>query len=247
MTREFAIRKEVELRAAPEQVWEAIATGPGIDAWFMGPHTVEPGEGGKIRLEIGEYTDEATITAWEPGTRLAYRGGEQPDGTFHAFEYLIEATDGGTSVLRFVHHGFAGDDWTAEYDDMTARGWELYLHTLGQYLEHFPGRPATFVGADGPESSAAPEAWAVLLRALGLPGTPAAGARVRLAVTGLPPIDGVVDYTAPSYLGIRTTAALYRFHGRSDIGMSVGVGHHFFGPAPDSADSWRGWLSATLG
>ena len=34
--------KEIEVPGTPEQVWEAIATGPGITAWFM-PAEVDPG------------------------------------------------------------------------------------------------------------------------------------------------------------------------------------------------------------
>jgi uncharacterized protein YndB with AHSA1/START domain len=246
MSREFEIHKKAALRATPEQVWDAIATGPGIAAWLMGPYTVEPGEGGKVRLELGEYVEESTITGWQPPSRFAVRSREAPDGTFQAFEYLIEAGEGGSSVLRFVHNGFVGDDWTTEYDDMTSRGWDLYLHTLGQYLEHFAGRAATFVSADGPESSADPQAWTVLLRALGLSGTPAVGERIRIAVDGLPPIDGVLDYFSPSHLGLRTETALYRFHGRSAIGMSIGAGHHVFSPATESAEPWEAWLAKTL-
>jgi uncharacterized protein YndB with AHSA1/START domain len=33
---EFEIREEIALDATPEQVWEAIASGPGMDSWFMG-------------------------------------------------------------------------------------------------------------------------------------------------------------------------------------------------------------------
>jgi uncharacterized protein YndB with AHSA1/START domain len=49
MPRGFELRKEITLDATPEQVWEAIATGPGIDAWFMGRNQVEPREGGTPR------------------------------------------------------------------------------------------------------------------------------------------------------------------------------------------------------
>jgi uncharacterized protein YndB with AHSA1/START domain len=34
--REFEVREAIELEATPQQVWEAIATGPGLDSWFMG-------------------------------------------------------------------------------------------------------------------------------------------------------------------------------------------------------------------
>jgi uncharacterized protein YndB with AHSA1/START domain len=43
MGRKFENHQEVELDASPEQVWEAIATGPGIDSWFMGRNEVEQG------------------------------------------------------------------------------------------------------------------------------------------------------------------------------------------------------------
>jgi hypothetical protein len=46
MAHEFELHKEIELDATPEQVWEAIATGPGIDSWFMDRNQVEPCQGG---------------------------------------------------------------------------------------------------------------------------------------------------------------------------------------------------------
>jgi hypothetical protein len=48
----------------------------------------------------------------------------------------------------------------------------------------------------------------------------------------------------PSYLGVRTDDALYRFVGR---GGAIGVGHHVFSPVADpqaAADGWRDWLIA---
>ncbi|WP_143737006.1 SRPBCC domain-containing protein [Microbispora sp. GKU 823] len=45
MPHEFELHKEIELDATPEQVWEAIATGPGVDSWFMGRTEIEPVEG----------------------------------------------------------------------------------------------------------------------------------------------------------------------------------------------------------
>ena len=63
MSGEFNIRREVELHATPEQVWEAVASGPGISAWFV-PSRVEEREGGTIAMHFGEGMDEtATVTA----------------------------------------------------------------------------------------------------------------------------------------------------------------------------------------
>ena len=40
---EFSLTHDIDLQATPEQVWAAIATGPGIDSWFMGRNEVEAG------------------------------------------------------------------------------------------------------------------------------------------------------------------------------------------------------------
>lgn len=37
----FEIELEEHLPATPEQVWDAIATGPGVDSWFMGRNEIE--------------------------------------------------------------------------------------------------------------------------------------------------------------------------------------------------------------
>ncbi|HJW60302.1 MAG TPA: SRPBCC domain-containing protein, partial [Actinomycetota bacterium] len=149
MPHEFELRKEITLDATPEQVWEAIATGPGIDGWFMGRNQVEPREGGRSSMTIGGHTDEGVVTAWEPPRRFAFRGGS-PDGSqWMAFEWLIEGRDDGTCVLRLVQSGVLGDDWETEYDAL-GEGWDMYLHQLAQYLAHFNGRPVAPVLAMRP-------------------------------------------------------------------------------------------------
>ncbi|WP_214370652.1 SRPBCC family protein [Pseudonocardia sp. H11422] len=227
MGREFEIRKEVALEATPEQVWDAITTGPGLAAWFMAI----------------EAPDAAHADAWDPPKHFATRTPEAEDGTTHAFEYLIEAREGGGSVLRFVHSGFLGDDWSAEYEGMTRQGWDMYLHTLAEYLKHFPGRPATYIEAEGPQASAQASAWPAVLEGLGLTRQPALGEQVRLTPDGVAPIEGVVDYVEPAFLGVRTADALLRFHGRAALGMTVAVGHHLYSDDVDRAADERAWAS----
>lgn len=100
MSKNFEIRKEVVHDATPEQVWQAIATPEGQAGWSPDPYLPQD----DIHVDL------------EPPTRLAVRTPEARNGAFHAFEYVIEARAGGTTVLRFVHSGFLGDDWDAEYD-----------------------------------------------------------------------------------------------------------------------------------
>ncbi|HEX4215359.1 MAG TPA: hypothetical protein VIA06_18725 [Candidatus Dormibacteraeota bacterium] len=139
---------------------------------------------------------------------------------------MIEAA-GGTTRLRFVHSGFLGGDWDGEFDfqSLTGLGWDMYLHTLSEYLTRFLGRRATYVFADGPPPSADPAARSILFRALDLDESPAVEDAVHLRPEGLPAIDGTVDYAGPAHLGVRTDEALYRFHFRPPIGLSIAVGH----------------------
>jgi uncharacterized protein YndB with AHSA1/START domain len=243
--RKFEIRKEVELKASPEVVWDAIATGPGISSWFMGPHEVEPGEHGKVRAKIGDFTSEATVTAWDPPHRFAYHSGEDGEDGFHAFEYLVEGREGGSAVLRFVHSGFLSADWGTEFDEMTGFGWDMYLHTLGQYVRYFTGQTATYVLAEAPPASASEEGWRTLMKALGLDWPVEQDAPVRLTPEGMDPIEGVADWVAPMFLGVRSPDALYRFHGRHLMGMPAAVGHHLFAPGvngEEAAKVWADWF-----
>jgi uncharacterized protein YndB with AHSA1/START domain len=244
MPHPFELRKEFELDTSPEQVWEAIATGPGMDSWFMGRNEIEPREGGRTSLSLAGFSEGSTITAWDPPRRFAHRGDASPDGTFMAFEWLVEGRDGGSTVVRLVQSGMLGDDWEAEYDALS-EGWPMYLHSLAEYLTHFAGRVATPVFAARPGTG--PDPWAAYTAALGLPDAVAAGDAVRLTPAGLPPIDGVVDYRSAHFLGVRDTDGLYRFiHGLKDTAV---LGHHLFAPGTDQRQAeagWRAWLDSVF-
>jgi uncharacterized protein YndB with AHSA1/START domain len=241
---EYEDHIELTLDATPEQVWDAIATGPGLDAWFMGRTEVEPREGGAVRTDMGGVVEEFEVTAWEPQKRFAFRTRAQEDGSFVALEWLIEGREKGSTVLRCVASGFIGaDDWEAEYDALT-KGGAMYLHTLTQYLAHFAHRTATAINAAHPLAGDPEHAWTVLRRDLGATGTLAEGDQVRLTPTGLPPLEGVVDYATPEFLGVRTSDGLYRFFaGGHGI---VAVNHHIFAGGVDRQETqqaWQAWLT----
>src|SRR5215218_9628733 len=163
---EFERADEALVDATPEQVWEAIATGPGIDSWFMGRNEVRPGPAGTVRTTFGGYSPESTVTTWEPSRRFAHRSPDGPDGRFIAYEFLIEGRGGGSTVLRMVTSGFLpGDDWADEFEAMTLGG-ALFRRTLLEYLTHFPGRTARPLTVFGPMISDWDEAWKKLDAAL---------------------------------------------------------------------------------
>jgi uncharacterized protein YndB with AHSA1/START domain len=232
MTREFEVGFEGLLRASPEEVWHAITVESGGWSW---PIEYEPRLGGK---ESGLTFHGGTVTAWEPGRHFATRC-EAP-GWFNNLDYTLQERTGGT-FLRFVHNGIFQEDWDNNYNACRQHT-ALYYHSLGEYLQHFPGRKAAYVALDAPENTR----FAGLKRALGVPESVRQGDKVRLAQD----ITGRVDYLTASFLGVRTEDALYRFFGRDSFGWSVGMACHLFAEDADPAameKSWREWLADTPG
>jgi hypothetical protein len=117
----------------------------------------------------------------------------------------------------------------------------MYLHTLGQYLTHFPGRPAVYLEAEGPPASAEADAWPRLITALGLAEPVEPGAAVHLELPGVGAVEGVVDYAGPTFVGLRAPLALIRFHGRALLGMPVAVSQHTYLTTFDTDSAQRGW------
>jgi uncharacterized protein YndB with AHSA1/START domain len=247
MGRPFENRSEAEVPASPDEVWAAIASGPGIDSWFMGRSEVQSGPDGTVRTVFGEYAPELGVTAWDPARRFAYRSGEAPDGRFIAYEFLIEGRAGGSTVLRTVTSGFLpGDDWAEEFEAMILGG-EMYFRTLVEYLSHFAGRFAVPVTAFGPPGTAWARDRALLCRALGLPGEPRPDDRVALAQDGTAPVEGVIYFANAHTIGVRTQDALYRF--LRGFAKPAIAAHHLFAEDADPAEAeraWTAWLNRTL-
>lgn len=248
MSHEFEVTEQITLDATPEQVWEAITTGPGVDSWFMGHSEIEPRLGGTNRMELMGGVQESTITAWEPGRRLAFRG-DEPDGTFMAFEYLIEGRAGGSTVLRFVHNGIlGGDDWEAQYDGLK-EGDPMYMRMLAMYLKHFGGRVANYnmflVGPAVPDDE---KVWSRFASALSLTGEITEGARVRLDVPGLASTDGVVEFiSAPHFVGVRSADGMHLLI--KGYQHAVVVEYHAFSDETDEkevASAWQSWLDSAF-
>jgi uncharacterized protein YndB with AHSA1/START domain len=248
MTHEFEVRESIEIDATPEQVWEAIATGPGIDSWFMGHSEIEGREGGRTSMSMGEMTATGTVDVYEPGRRFKYTSDKNPeDGTFMAFEYLLEGREGGSTVLRFVHNGFLAGDWEAEYDALRV-GDGMYLRKLAAYLKYFADRTSTFnLFAPGPQVPDAGRVWAAFKDALGLKGEVSPGDPIRVSVEGLPPAEGFLVWAEKGFMGARTDTGLYMLlHGYQD---TVVVEHHAYTDDVDGEqlqNAWQGWLNSAF-
>ena len=245
---ERKLEKIVELDASPEQVWEAIASGPGITGWFV-PTRMERRAGGAITQDFGGgAVVTGKIHAWDPGQRMVYGAAEAPpEGSpNYAFEFLVEGRAGSGTVLRFVQSGFVdgAEGWENEYNSLD-KGWDLFFGNLRAYLAHFAGRPARSVVtmAFTPAMTKA-QAWAAMEKALGLTGHPAVGEQVTL--DGPQRVTGVVDVSSAEFLGVRAENALYRFGAEGDVGCGLSAYHYFYGDPVDTdalTTAWQAWLS----
>ena len=238
MSREFEVTREVDLPAAPDDVWTALTADPA--AWMF-PTGMEIPAG-------GTPPEGAPVTTWDPPHRLVIRM-EATDGTFNALDYAIEARDGATAHLRYVHSGILADGWEDQYDAIGAHT-DFYLHTLGQYLGHFNGRQVSYVGQpssgiEGPEAAGTPDAMDALRAALGVSPDADVGDAVNATLADAGTLEGVIDYSTPEFLGVRTTDGLYRFFGRNHFGGVVGMSAHLFADGIDAAEreaALKAWL-----
>jgi uncharacterized protein YndB with AHSA1/START domain len=191
MSTDRTIEHEIEVSGTPEQVWQAIATGPGITAWFV-PTKVEEQVGGAIELDFGPGmgTAQGTVTVWEPPARFTHLGSGAA-GNPLAYEWHVEARSGSTCVVRLVTSGFLTEaDWQAEYDG-TFEGWKLFLNNLRLYLLHFAGQQCASMLVQRLSEVAPDDAWRQLTGSLGLPQAPTLGQQV--SVSNGPALSGRVE------------------------------------------------------
>ena len=248
-----AIELEVEVDGTPEEVWRAIATGPGISAWYV-PHEVDEREGGATVSSFGpgpEMQIPGRVAAWEPPNRVLFTG-QEADATL-AFEWLVEARDGGSCVVRLVNTGFgSGEDWDAQFDGMS-EGWQLFLFNLQLHLANFRGREARSLLPMAMWEGDQQQAWPRLLTSLGLPTSPPVGERIAVTAPDAPPLAGTVVQASSWRLALLLDdpapgTAFLAVEGTGDqVGVSIwsyvyGDDRHAI--AERDEPRWRDWLAA---
>jgi uncharacterized protein YndB with AHSA1/START domain len=190
-----SIRVQVEVPGTPEEVWHAIATGPGISAWFV-PAEFEERDGKPVAatLKFGPGMEShSVVTAWDPPRMITREAdGWAPGSPPIATEFTIEARAGGVCIVRVVNSLFAStDDWDKQLEGAES-GWPGAFRILRLYLTHFRGLRSAMMQVMNPVAGTKAEAWATLTAALGLNG---AGAGQRWAApSGVPALGGVVEH-----------------------------------------------------
>ena len=249
-----SIQVEIEVPGTPEEVWQAIATGPGISSWFVPAEFEE--QGGKpvaVKLDFGPGQESrSVVTAWNPPRKFTREGpGWVPGSPPIATEFSVEARAGGVCVVRVVQSLFSStDDWDGQLTG-AEEGWPGIFRILRLYLTHFRGQRSAIMKVMAPVAGTAAEAWTTVTAALGLNGV-VAGQRWAVPA-GAPELGGVVEYISDSPYGALLrldkpgpgTAAL----GTIEFGDSVMVAFTVFlygdqaaGTVARETPLWQAWM-----
>lgn len=249
-----SVQVEFEVPGTPEEVWQAIATGPGISSWFV-PAEFEERDGRPVvmRLKFGPGMEpSATVTAWDPPRKFAAQNEGWAGSPPIATEWNVEARAGGVCLVRIVHSLFAGTD---EWDDQlegAKSGWSGFVPILQLYLTHFRGQRSAMMQLTAPIAGTDAEAWEALTSALGVKGL-RVGQRWATPA-GVSPLGGVVEYLSEQPYdallrldtpgpGIAALGAVTYPGGQSMVGMNMYLyGEQAAETAARATPQWQAWL-----
>ena len=190
-----SVQVEFEVPGTPEEVWQAIATGPGISAWFV-PAEIEERDGKPVAMKYQFNPDteiRGALTAWDPPRMFVAQQEEGwGDAPPMATEWNVEARAGGVCLVRMVHSLFAStDDWDDQLEEVIS-GWAGFVSILQVYLTHFRGQQrSAIMQVKASVASPDAESWEVLTSALGVKGL-SVGQRWTTPA-GVPPLSGVME------------------------------------------------------
>lgn len=247
-----SVQAEVEVSGTPEEVWQAIASGPGISSWFV-PTKLDERVGGTAVSSFGpgnSMDSVAKVTAWEPPQRFVAESEEGP-GTV-ATEWTVEAKAAGMCTVRVVHSWFASnDDWDDQFEGHSY-GWITFFQILRLYLAHFRGQPCTSVQFMA-TSTDTNKAWDRLTQPLGL-AKASVGSRIT-APDDAPELSGVVEVVnPPEWPGLLlrlekpapALAHLFAMPMGGQVLLPVRIylyGHSAADVAKDVEAAWQTWLN----
>lgn len=249
------VSAEVEVPGSPDEVWDAIATGPGITAWFV-PTELDGQPGGQIVCHFGPGMDSvSTVREWQPPHRFLAENpiGPNPDDPTVATEWTVTANDNGTCTIRVVHSWFSSKaDWDDQFGS-AEMGWVVFFRVLRAYLADFRGQAVVPVPVMGFSANPAADTWTAVGAQLGFAHA-SAGQRIT-SPAGAPPASGTVVWTgegADHTVLIRTEGDT---PGLASIGlMAMGPGvfitatHFLYGErgasaAEIAAPAWQAWIA----
>ena len=247
-----SVRVEVEVAGSPQEVWDAIATGPGVSSWFV-PTEFEFGADGRpdsLVCHFGEGMDaNAVVKDWDPPHRFTAESDDfAPGGPPVATEWTVEPLPEGRCLVSVEHSLLSdSDDWDIFLEN-TESGWPAFFTVLRVRMSHFRGRPYALLELMG-KATAPESAWIDLATALGL--TEATVGEHRSSPQGAPSLTGTIE-SVPSesevLLHLEKPAPgvghLFALPAGEDVYLSVRL--YLYGDQAAAAERehpiWRSWM-----
>ena len=246
------VQIEVELPGTPEEVWQAIATGPGISSWFV-PTEFEERDGKPVavKLSFGPGMEiRSEVTHWDPPKMFATKAG-LPSSPPIANEWTVEAKAGGVCILRIVQSLFAStDDWDNQLESAKG-GLACFLGILRIYLTHFRGKRSAIMKWMAPVAGTEAEAWESMTAALGAKGL-SVGQRCA-APMGVPAFSGVAEYVTENPYDVLlrvdkpgpgvVNLSAFNFGGQSMVALNFFLyGEQAAGTVAHETPLWQAWF-----
>lgn len=256
-----SVRVSVEVSGSVEEVWEAVASGPGISGWFL-PTEMQLGfDGEPVRLvsHLGPHTSRvADIKLWDPPRSFRAVSEDLPaEAPPLATTWSVQPSDQGCRVE--VEHSMRTEvtDWDVLLE--TAReGWRSFFHVLKVYLANFSGKRCEACTLLITTRESEDKAWETLSEPLGLSRV-SIGERCKSEADG-PELAGVLEWSGDSAnphqalirldqpsLGI-AHLQIARMHGWNVPTVRL----YFYGEQAAAVVSreeprWQAWLSELFG
>lgn len=252
------VEMELIVPGTPEQVWQAVTTGPGNTAWFTKAR-IEEHVGGTLSFDFGPMGDsKGEVTAWEPPFRFGYVERDWSEGAPPvATEITVTGRSGDRCVVRMVHSLFASvDDWDDQLEGFES-GWPAFFDVLRIYLADFAGlEAASFSALVGVEQDQA-HAWKRLTGALGVGGVDVGERRAIKAGPG--EFSGIIERLHQDgrqrYVLMRMTAPIsgvliFGTYG-TGTGANASLSCYLYGAEAERSRAanepvWRAWLEETF-
>ena len=249
-----SVQVEVEVPGTPEEVWQAIATGPGISSWFV-PTEFEERDGKPVavKLDFGPGMESrSVVTAWDPPRKWAAQSdgwvpGCRPSRTSGALKRAQEASaSSALSTACSPARTIGTTSWKAPNPDGLR-----FFRTLRIYLTHFRGQRSAIMQWMAPAAGTEAEAWETLTAALGLKGV-SVGQRWT-APAGVPALSGVAEYVTQSPYdallrldkpgpGVAALGA-FNFGGQSMVALNLYLyGDQAAGTVARETPLWEAWF-----
>ena len=140
-----SVRVEVEVEGSPEDVWNAIATGPGVSSWFVPTKFDLDADSRPASLvcHFGEGMDShATITGWAPPRRFTAESADfAPGGPVVATEWNVKPVRKETCLVTVEHSLISDTDEWDTFLENTESGWPAFFTVLRIRMAHFRSQP----------------------------------------------------------------------------------------------------------